>query len=306
MNKILKTAGVILMSFFLTFGATPTKATDSVSGYITRYTVNTAGRSDWTGSDGTSVSSTAIERNGNNVISFSSGKGSTSLSASTKVSSMPTIEFDITTLTFKLLLYIDDISAIKDRSGNFLGGEIGFYGTKVYTVTSEDSTDENSESDESSENTENSAESQPETVFAEEPVYYTWDLSDISLKQGWNRLTLNFKTADTDNVVNAFTFEDITEFRVTVNKNNSANLTVAFDNAEICVLSISEGGEVIEPITDTQTTKELAIAAGIAAAVVGGISAACFIMAKKDEKRRLRERKAKALARKQQNKSDTE
>ncbi len=280
------------MSFFLTFGATPTKATDSVSGYISRYTVNTSGRAEWKGSDGTTVSSTAVQRNGNNVISFNSGKNTETLSAAFKVTSMPTIEFDITTLTLKLLLYIDDISAIKARDGSFLGGEIGFYGTKVYAV-------QNVTEPETSEG-ETSEPAEPETVFAEEPVYYTWDLADISLKQGWNRLTLNFKTADTDNVVNAFTFEGITEFRITVNKNNAANLTVALDNTEVCVLSIAEDGEVIEPITDTQTAKELAVAAGIAVAVVGGISAACYVMAKRDEKRRIRERREKLRARKQQ------
>lgn len=282
------------MSFFLTFGATPTKATDSVSGYISRYTVNTANKTDWTGSDGTTVSASSVERNGNNVISFNSGSGNTSLSASFHTTSMPTIEFDITTLTLKLLFYIDDISAIKARDGSFLGGEIGFYGTKIYTVQSVPETETTE-----GETTETP---EPETVFAEEPVYYTWDLADISLKQGWNRLTLNFKTAETDNVVNAFTFEGITEFRITVNKNNAANLTVALDNTEVCVLSIAEDGEVIEPITDTHTAKELAVAAGIAVAVVGGVSAACYILAKKDEKRRIRERRAKALARKQQNK----
>lgn len=294
MNKFLKTAGVILMSFFLAFGATPTKATDSVSGYISRYTVNTSGRSEWDSAEGTKVSSTAVERNGNKVISFNSSNGSKSLSASCKISSMPAVEFDITTLTLKLLLYIDDISAIKARDGSFLGGEIGFYGKKIYTVQTVPDT-ENPE-DETSEPAE------PETVFAEEPVFYSWDLADISLKQGWNRLTLNFKTAETDNVVNAFTFEGITEFRITVNKNSAADLTVALDNTEIGVLSIAENGEVIEPITDTQTAKELAVAAGIAVAVVGGISAACYLMAKKDEKRRIRERREKIRARKQQNK----
>ena len=70
------------MSFFLTFGATPTKATDSVSGYISRYTVETTGKKAWTGAENTTVSDSAVERNGNKVISFSAGKGSTSLEAS--------------------------------------------------------------------------------------------------------------------------------------------------------------------------------------------------------------------------------
>lgn len=282
MNKFFKTAGVILMSFFLTFGATPTKATDSVSGYISRYTVNTSGRAEWTGAEGTTVSSNSVERNGKNVISFSSGKGNTSLSASFQVTSMPTVEFDVTTLSLKLLLYIDDISAIKARDGSFLGGEIGFYGKKIYTTETEPVEGK-----------------EPTVIFAEEPVFYKWDLGDISLKKGWNRLTLNFKTAETDNVVNDFTFEGITEFRITANKNSAANLTVALDNTEVCVLSIAEDGKVIEPITDTHTAKEIAVAAGIAVALVGGVSAACYALAKKEEKRRIRERRARILARKQ-------
>ena len=73
------------------------------------------------------------------------------------------------------------------------------------------------------------------------------------------------------------------------------------DNAEICVLSIAEDGKVIEPITDTYSAKELAIAAGVAVAVVGGCMTAGYIWAKKEEKRRRRERKARAMARKKQN-----
>ena len=130
--------------------------------------------------------------------------------------------------------------------------------------------------------------------------YYTWNLADISLKQGWNRLTPNFKTAKTDNAVNEFTFEGITEFRIAVNKNSAADLTVALDNTEVCVLTIAEDGKVIEPITDTHTTKQLAIAAGITAVVIGGATAACYVMAKKEEKRRRRQRRARALAKKQQ------
>ncbi len=271
------------MSFFLTFGATPTKATDSVSGYISRYTVNTSSKNAWTGAENTKVSDSSVERNGSKVISFNAGKGETKLEASFAVGSMPAIEFDVSTLTLKFLLYIEDLDAIRDRSKNFLGGEIGFYGKKVYTVETETVEGE-----------------APSVSTIEEPVYYTWNLADISLKQGWNRLTLNFKTAKTDNAVNEFTFEGITEFRIAVNKNSAADLTVALDNTEVCVLTIAEDGKVIEPITDTHTTKQLAIAAGITAVVIGGATAACYVMAKKEEKRRRRQRRARALAKKQQ------
>lgn len=274
------------MSFFLTFGATPTNATDSVSGYISSYTVNTGDKVNWSSSEGTSISSDLIERNGKNVVSFSAARGTQSLETSFSVTSMPTVEFDITTLTFKFLLYVEDISSIKDKNGKFLGGELGFYGKKIYTVKSEG---------------ENSGE-----VFAEEPVYYKWNLSDLNLKQGWNRLTLNFKTAETDNIVNNYTFEGITEFKIVMNKNNSSNLVVALDNAEVCVLSLLEDGQVVEPLTDTYTNKELAIAGSIAAVVVGGLAAGCYIWAKKEEKRRIRERRAKALARRSRKNEDDE
>ncbi len=272
------------MSFFLTFGATPTKATDSVSGYVSSYTINTSNKADWNQSEGTVVSDSLVERNGKKVVSFSANSSVDSLQASFSVGSMPTTEFDITSLTFKFLLYIDDINAIKDRSGSFLGGELGFYGKKIYSVETEPIEGE-----------------APTVSYIEEPVYYTWDLSQIDLKKGWNRLTLNFKTAETDYVSNEYTFEGITEFRITMKKNIAANLVVAMDNAEICVLSIAEDGKVIEPITDTYSAKELAIAAGVAVAVVGGCMTAGYIWAKKEETRRRRERKARAMARKKQN-----
>ena len=139
----------------------------------------------------------------------------------------------------------------------------------------------------------------PSVTYIEEPVYYTWDLSSINLKKGWNRLTLNFKTANTDNVFSEYTFEGITEFRLKMNKNKAAKLEVAMDNAEISVLSIAEDGKVIEPITDTHSVAELAVAAGIAAVVVGGVTAAGYLWAKKEEKRRRRERRARARARRE-------
>lgn len=268
------------MSFFLTFGATPTKATDSVSGYITRYTINTSEKTNWKESEGTTISTSSVDRNGKNVVSFSANSSVDSLEASFAVDSMPSTEFDITSLTFKFLLYIDDIDAIKDRSGKFLGGELGFYGKKIYAVESEVLEGDT-----------------PSVSYIEEPVFYTWDISQINLKKGWNRLTLNFKTASTDYVVNDYTFEGITEFRLTMKKNVAANLVVALDNAEICVLSIAEDGKVIEPITDRYSPKELAIAASVAAVVVGGFTAAGYFWAKKEEKRRRRERKARAMAR---------
>ena len=272
------------MSFFLTFGATPTKATDAVSGYISSYTVKTDSVADWNSVPGTSISSNSIERNGKGVISFSAGRGTSSLETSFSVGSMPSVEFDITTLTFKFLLYVEDISSIKDQNGKFIGGELGFYGKKIYTVKTEgDNVGE---------------------VFAEEPVYYKWNLSDLNLKQGWNRLTLNFKTAETDSIVNDYTFDGISEFKIMMNKRDSSNLVIALDNAEVCVLSLMEDGQVVEPLTDTYTKKDLAIAGSLAAAVVGGLAVGCYIWAKKDEKRRLKERRAKALARKQSRKSD--
>ena len=287
MTKFIKIAGVILMSFYLTFGATPTKATDSIAGYITRYTVNTSDISDWSEFEGTTVSTSLVERNGKNVVSFSANTIVDKLKTSFAVGSMPNVKFDLTSLTFKFLLYIDDINAIKDRSGNFLGGEIGFYGNKIYSVETEPIEGET-----------------PSVSYIEEPVYYSWDLSQINLKKGWNRLTLNFKIANTDYVAKDYTFEGITEFRLTINKNTAADLVVALDNAEICVLSITEDGKVIEPITDTYSIKELAIAASVAAVVVGGFTAAGYLWAKKEEKRRRRERKARAMARKQREQRD--
>ena len=289
MVKFIKTAGVILMSFFLTFGATPTKATDSISGYITRYTVNTADSAGWSSGERTTVSDTSVERNGKRVVSFYADRDAEAMSATFTLGEMPSTEFDVTSLTFKFLLYIDDINAVKDRSGNLLGGKIGFYGKKIYTTETEAADGEGSSE-----------------VFAEEPVYFTWDLSTVSLKKGWNRLTLNFKTAETDRVVNGYTFEGITEFRLTLNKSTTSDLTVALDNAEICVLSIAEDGEIVKPITDTYSVKEIAVAAGIAAAVVGGLTAAGYIWAKKEEKRRLRERRARARARRQREKKENE
>jgi len=270
------------MSFFLTFGATPTKATDSVSGYISRYTLTTSDMAGWSGAENTNISDSSVERNGKYVVSFSSTGSADSLEASFAVGSMPTTNYDITSLTFKFLLYIDDINAIKDRSGNFLGGEIGFYGKKIYSVETETVEGET-----------------PSVTYIEEPVYYTWDLSSINLKKGWNRLTLNFKTANTDNVFSEYAFEGITEFRLKMNKNKAAKLEVAMDNAEISVLSIAEDGKVIEPITDTHSVVELAVAAGIAAVVVGGVTAAGYLWAKKEEKRRRRERRARARARRE-------
>ena len=67
-----------------------------------------------------------------------------------------------------------------------------------------------------------------------------------------------------------------------------------------------DDGQVVEPLTDTYTNKELAIAGGIAAVVVGGIAAGCYIWAKKEEKRRIRDRRAKALARKNRKSEDDE
>ncbi len=272
------------MSFFLTFGATPTKATDSISGYVSSYTINTSNDADWKESEGTVVSDSLVERNGKKVVSFSANSSVDSLQASFSVGSMPTTEFDITSLTFKFLLYIEDINAIKDRNGNYLGGELGFYGKKLFSVETEPVEGE-----------------APTVSYIEDPVYYTWDLSQLNLKKGWNRLTLNFKIAETDHIVNEYTFEGITEFRITMKKNIAANLVVAMDNAEICVLSIAEDGKVIEPITDTYSTKELAIAAGVAVTVVGGFMTAGYLWAKKEEKRRRRERKARAMARRKQN-----
>ena len=60
-----------------------------------------------------------------------------------------------------------------------------------------------------------------------------------------------------------------------------------------------EDGKVIEPITDTHSVVELAVAAGIAAVVVGGVTAAGYLWAKKEEKRRRRERRARARARRE-------
>ena len=275
------------MSFFLTFGTTPTKATDSVSGYISRYTLTTSDMVGWSGAENTNISDSSVERNGKYVVSFSAPSSVDYLESSFSVGSMPTTNYDITSLTFKFLLYIDDINAIKDRSGNFLGGEIGFYGKKIYSVETEPVEGDT-----------------PSVTYIEEPVYYTWDLSSINLKKGWNRLTLNFKTENTDNVFSEYTFEGITEFRLKMNKNKAAKLEVAMDNAEISVLSIAEDGKVIETITDTHSVTELAVAAGIAAVVVGGVTAAGYLWAKKEEKRRRRERRARARARREREQQD--
>lgn len=280
------------MSFFLTFGATPTKATDSIAGFISKYNLSTSEVSDWTLGDGVSVSPTEIQHSGRKTPSFTGGKGSDTLVISCNAYSLPTVNFDVSTLSFKLALYVDDPAAIKDRNGKFLGGEIGFYGKKIYVTTP---TEENTE-----ENAEENAENSQGSVFASEDVFYKWDLSDVSLKQGWNSITLNFKTSETDLVNQAYTFEGINEFRLTLNKNTAASLTVAVDSANICIMSLESDGTVVEPITDKYTPKELAVATGVAALIVGGITATCFIIGKKEEKRRLEERKARIRAKKMQ------
>lgn len=262
------------MSCLLSFCVGSTKAASSVSGYVCTYTISTNNVSGWSSIESTSIYADVIERNGKSVVSFSSEDDSV-LEASFLINSLTDVEFDVSSLTFKFLLYIDNISTIKDRNGNILGGKVGFYGSPLSVSSLHD-----------------------ENEILEEEAYYEWDLSDLNLKQGWNRLTLNFKTANTDSAKKINSFEEINEFRFTIKKNPGKVLVTALDNAEVCVLDISDSGKTVLPITDSYSVKEFVIAAGVAAFVVAGFALGCYIKEKKAEKKRLNERRAKALARK--------
>lgn len=252
------------------------------SGYITQYSVDTANLSSWTASENTTLSANEVKRNDAGVVSFAGTAKSLAFGASYTLKNLPTREFDNSNLTLKLLLYISDANALK-------GGTISLLGK----AASVEETEEAEETVSVTETDNDETEPVNAAVQDEKTVYYEWVVSDLDLKTGWNRLMLNFNTAEGYEYSENFTFDGITELRISLEKQSSSGLTAAVDNTEIAVYSLEAEDVPLTPVTDEFSTGEIIAAILVTAAIFGGIITHCWLKAKKEAERRRKARKAR-------------
>ncbi|MDF2686898.1 MAG: hypothetical protein K0S55_2081, partial [Clostridia bacterium] len=223
--------------------------------------------------DWTAISSSKTELNNDlrstgKVITISTEKvGIGSIGATQKLSiDWALIAENDTSVAVQFLLYINDINFMKDSDGNLLGGTVSFLGSMVS---------------------------------------YKWDISDLQLKTGWNRILLNFRTSEGYNLNEEdLKLKDLKIFKIEIKKpDNVTELVIGLDKLEIATLSVSERNEQEAPAPNDKTydkgTLIIAFIVAVLIIILVFAEAIHFSMKEKSRLRKLRtEKRRKRLAEK--------
>jgi hypothetical protein len=243
---------------------------NTVLSYDTKYTINTDNLTGWTAINGSIAELNDVLRSTGRVITIKPEKsGSPSIGAAQNL----TIDWSLiapedNSVAVQFLLYINDINFMKDSNGNLMGGTVSFSG---------------------------------------DTISYKWDISDLQLKTGWNRILLNFRTSEGYNLNEKdLKLKDLKVFKIEMNKpENVTELVIGLDKLEIATLSVIERNEQEAPVPgDKNYDKKTLIFAFVAGGIIVILVFVEAINFSIKEKRRLRklraEKRRKRLAEKRE------
>ena len=172
------------------------------------------------------------------------------------------------------------------------------------------------------------------TLSADDGHGFSWRMTDLSLKSGWNSITLNLRTADivrppekeeteteeeTATEEEASTEEEpkkeltsdeillsVNKFAFEAKKTQEKEMTVAFSGLSVSVPTKEEPPEPPKPITDDADKSLVTVAAVIAVVLIAAVFVYSAYSAKKEIKRRKREAKKRKLEKLQEENKNEE
>ena len=172
------------------------------------------------------------------------------------------------------------------------------------------------------------------TLSADDGHGFSWSMTDLSLKSGWNSITLNLRTADivrppekeeTETDEGATTEEEasteeepkkeltpdeillsVNKFAFEAKKTQEKEMTVAFSGLSVSVPTKEEPPEPPKPITDDADKSLVTVAAVIAVVLIAAVFVYSAYSAKKEIKRRKREAKKRKLEKLQEENKNEE
>ena len=172
------------------------------------------------------------------------------------------------------------------------------------------------------------------TLSADDGHGFSWRMTDLSLKSGWNSITLNLRTADivrppekeeteteeeTATEEEASTEEEpkkeltsdeillsVNKFAFEAKKTQEKEITVAFSGLSVSVPTKEEPPEPPKPITDDADKSLVTVAAVIAVVLIAAVFVYSAYSAKKEIKRRKREAKKRKLEKLQEENKNEE
>lgn len=173
------------------------------------------------------------------------------------------------------------------------------------------------------------------TLSADDGHGFSWSMTDLSLKSGWNSITLNLRTADivrpqvkeeteteeeeTATEEEASTEEEpkkeltpdeillsVNKFAFEAKKTQEKEMTVAFSGLSVSVPTKEEPPEPPKPITDDADKSLVTVAAVIAVVLIAAVFVYSAYSAKKEIKRRKREAKKRKLEKLQEENKNEE
>jgi|GEM_PF-3185367 len=166
---------------------------------------------------------------------------------------------------------------------------------------------------------------------------FSWDIAELSLKSGWNGITLNLRTADTvrppdqeeedvsegegseetetetekeEEQKTELTADEIllsvNKFAFEAEKSQTKEMTVAFSGLSVSVPTKEEPPEPPKPITDEADQSLVIVAMVIAVLLIVAVFIYSAYSAKKEIKRRKREAKKRKLEKQQEEQKNEE
>lgn len=281
-----------IMSFLLTAAImlTAVAALSADNEYDKLFGLPTDSTAGWTSLSSTVISVNMIRHDDRPAVSFTSELGNVSGKYAFAVK-WEEFGADTGDLVLNLNFFISDISALKQNDIRMLPGFISF--------------------------------------LSDEGYGFSWNISDFSLKTGWNAVTLNFRTADTvspeipgeedtaETEDEQTTETDVTEetpeqiisspeeylplinsFSFDFEKTTSKDVTIAFSEISVSVRSKGEPPVKPDPITDDIDNGILIAAIIISVLIIAAVIVFSALYAQKEIKRRKRE--ARMLRRERQ------
>lgn len=263
-----------LIVFLLLLNFTLQIKANTVLKYETKYNINTNNLTGWEPFEGSLAELNGELRSKYKVITVKpENVGYLSVGINYNLSiDWSLIAEDDNSVAVQFLFYINDLNFMKKSDGKLSGGKISFSGGETS---------------------------------------YEWDITELKLKTGWNRILLNFRTSNGYGGGN-LNLSELKTFSVEINKpSNVTELIIGFDSLEISTLTVSKSEEKGSPKPEytEYNKKTLTIALIIAGAVVVFVFAEAIYFTAKEKKRLRRlklERRRKRLEeqRKLRNKSD--
>lgn len=174
------------------------------------------------------------------------------------------------------------------------------------------------------------------TLSADDGHGFSWSMTDLSLKSGWNSITLNLRTADivrppekeeteteeetaTEGETSSESEEEpkkeltsdeillsVNKFAFEAKKTQEKEMTVAFSGLSVSVPTKEEPPEPPKPITDDADKSLVTVAAVIAVVLIAAVFVYSAYSAKKEIKRRKREAKKRKLEKQQEENKNEE